>query len=62
MATGNRLNSTLRKITPARVVTTLGDPAGLFGSEDGAGSAAHFLRPDAGVRELETRLSYDAQG
>src|SRR5260221_14651578 len=39
-------NHTIRKITPARVVTTLAGLAGMEGSADGAGSAARFLRPE----------------
>ncbi|MCX6951136.1 MAG: hypothetical protein NTV51_02980, partial [Verrucomicrobia bacterium] len=49
-ATGNLYvsdydNHTIRKITPARVVTTLAGLAGTSGSADGAGSAARFKNP-----------------
>ena len=38
-------NATVRKITPARDVTTLAGLAGSFGCADGAGSAARFNGP-----------------
>ena len=38
-------NHTIRLVTPAGVVTTLGGMAGLFGSDDEAGAAARFYWP-----------------
>ena len=38
-------NSTIRKITPAGVVSTLAGTAGVFGSTDATGAAASFLYP-----------------
>ena len=39
------LNHTIRKVTPAGVVTTLGGVAGSMGSVNGFGSSAQFNRP-----------------
>ena len=41
-------NQTIRKITPAGLVTTLAGTAGLSGGDDGTGPAAHFDNP-AGI-------------
>lgn len=50
----DRLNSTIRKITPAGIVTTLAGAAGLTGDADGTGGAARF--------ELPSGIAVDASG
>src|SRR5262249_45013627 len=42
---GDRYNDTVRKITPAGLVSTLAGLAGVPGSADGMGSAARFYEP-----------------
>ena len=44
----DKYNHTIRRATPAGVVTTIGGSAGSSGSADGTGSAAWFYHP-AGV-------------
>ncbi|OIQ95453.1 serine/threonine-protein kinase PknD [mine drainage metagenome] len=54
-------NSTIRKITPAGVVTTLAGSAGTNGSTNGTGTAATFCRP-TGVATDSAANVYVADG
>ena len=49
-------NSTIRKITPAGVVSTLAGVAGIVGRADGAGEHASFSRPGAVVVDASGNL------
>jgi sugar lactone lactonase YvrE len=46
-------NQTIRKITPAGVVTTLAGLTGVIGNADGIGSRVRFTNPDGIVSDLE---------
>src|SRR5437016_976708 len=52
-------NNTIRRVTPAGVVTTLAGTAGQAGKADGSGAAARFNRP-YGVATDSTGLVYVA--
>jgi hypothetical protein len=54
-------NHTIRRITPAGVVTTLAGVAGTFGSADGTGSGARFFYP-YGVAVDSASVVYVADG
>src|SRR5437762_3098879 len=55
-------NSTIRKITPAGVVTTLAGLAGIRGSDDGAGSAARFYVPHSVATDSSGNVYVADQG
>ena len=50
------LNATIRKVTPAGVVTTLAGGAGNFGSADGTGATAHFWQPQSVAVDASTNV------
>jgi len=52
-------NQTIRKITPAGVVTTLGGVAGSYGIADGTGRSARFFTP-AGIAVASSGVLYVA--
>src|ERR1044071_8958408 len=52
----DQYNHTIRKITPAGVVSTLAGLAGSSGSDDGTGSAARFFQPDGEATDLSGRV------
>lgn len=54
-------NNTIRKITPAGVVTTLAGDAGVIGSADGSGVAANFYDP-VGIASDSAGNVYVADG
>ena len=61
-------NNTIRKVTPAGVVTTLAGLAGSSGSADGTGSAARFNYPSSvavdsagNVYVADTRQQHDPE-
>ena len=54
-------NHTIRKVTPAGVVTTIGGSAGVSGSADGIGSLARFSQP-CGITVDSAKRLYVADG
>ncbi len=52
----DQYNHTIRKVTPAGVVTTIGGTAGTAGTDDGTGSAAHFNFPAGIAIDTATNL------
>jgi sugar lactone lactonase YvrE len=55
-------NSTIRKVTPAGVVTTIAGTPGDFGSADGTGPAAQFYYPYAAALDGNGNLFVTDQG
>ncbi len=49
-------NTTIRRVTPAGVVTTLAGSAGGYGSNDGVGVAARFNQPSAVAVDAATNI------
>ena len=52
----DQVNSTIRKITPAGVVTTLAGTPGVPGSADGSGAAARFRNPSGIAADMAGNL------
>jgi len=52
----DRVNCTIRKITPTGVVTTFAGSAGLQGTADGVGNSARFYEPTGVVADADNNL------
>ena len=52
----NSSNTTIRKVTPAGIVTTIGGLVNVTGSDDGVGSAARFFRPQSVAVDANGRV------
>ena len=53
---GDSFNHTIRKVTPAGVVTTLAGLPGLWGSTDGTNGTARFYRPTGLAVDIATNI------